>query len=53
MAHSRFGCRHRLLIDAGRLSLLIRHTDLTKVILDALTEVRLKVRLDESTLSRA
>jgi hypothetical protein len=36
--------RHRLLIEAGRLSLLLRYTDLTKVILDALGNIRLKVR---------
>lgn len=34
--------RHRLLVEAGRLSLLLRFTDLTKVILDALANVRLK-----------
>ncbi len=36
--------RHRLLIEAGRLSLLLRYTDLTKVILDALGNIRLNVR---------
>ena len=36
--------RHRLLVEAGRLSLLLRYTDLTKVILDALSNIRLKVK---------
>jgi len=36
--------RHRLLVETGRLSLLLRYTDLTKVILDALTNIRLKVK---------
>ncbi len=39
--------RHRLLIEAGRLSLLIRYTDLTKVILDAFENIRLKVKLNK------
>ncbi|CAF3402753.1 unnamed protein product [Rotaria sp. Silwood1] len=34
--------KHRLLIEAGRLSLLLRYTDLTKVILEALSNIRLK-----------
>ncbi|CAF3399137.1 unnamed protein product [Rotaria socialis] len=34
--------KHRLLIESGRLSLLLRYTDLTKVILDALANIRLK-----------
>jgi hypothetical protein len=34
--------RHRLLVEAGRLSLLLRYPDLTKVILDALANIRLK-----------
>jgi len=38
-----FLLRHRLLVEAGRLSLLLRYTDLTKVILDALANIRLKV----------
>ena len=42
--------RHRLLVEAGRLSLLLRFTDLTKVILDALANVRLKVRQNSSFL---
>jgi hypothetical protein len=40
--------RHRLLIEAGRLSLLLRYIDLTKVILDALGNIRLKVRRNKS-----
>jgi hypothetical protein len=40
-----FLLRHRLLVEAGRLSLLLRYTDLTKVILDALANIRLKVIL--------
>jgi len=36
--------RHQLLVETGRLSLLLRYTDLTKVILDALTNIRLKVK---------
>jgi len=31
-------------VETGRLSLLLRYTDLTKVILDALTNIRLKVK---------
>ena len=40
--------RHRLLIEAGRISLILRCTDLTKVILDALGEIRFKVIFDQS-----
>ena len=38
-----FVFRHRLLVEAGRISLLLRYTDLTKVILDELANIRLKV----------
>ncbi|CAF1356153.1 unnamed protein product [Adineta steineri] len=34
--------KHRLLNETGRLSLLLRYTDLTKVILEALGNIRLK-----------
>ncbi|CAF0931723.1 unnamed protein product, partial [Adineta ricciae] len=34
--------KHRLLVEAGRISLLLRYTDLTKVILDELANIRLK-----------
>ncbi|CAF0762870.1 unnamed protein product [Rotaria sordida] len=34
--------KHRLLVEAGGLSLLLRYTDLTKVILEALSNIRLK-----------
>ncbi|UJR28166.1 hypothetical protein I4U23_009420 [Adineta vaga] len=34
--------KHRLLVEAGRLSLLLHYTDLTKVILDELANIRLK-----------
>ena len=51
VANSDFDYRHRLLVDAGRLSLLVSYTDLTKVILDALGDVRLKVRVEEYTPS--
>jgi hypothetical protein len=40
--------RHRLLVEAGRLSLLLCYTDLTKVILDALANIRLKVKRNKS-----
>jgi hypothetical protein len=42
-----FFYRHRLLTEAGRLSLLLRYTDLTRVILDALSNIRLKVGKEE------
>ena len=39
-----FLCRHRLLVEMGSLALRSGHTDLTKVILDALSSIRLQVK---------